>query len=95
MALRRRLRRIVLYGLSRGVSDVLLGVRALLLATILGPEAFGGWVLFRLATSYCGFARLGVNAGLEFHVARLSGPEGASAGLQFWRTASCYRSSVG
>jgi O-antigen/teichoic acid export membrane protein len=86
MALRSRLRKIFLYGLSRGTTDGLLALRGLLLASLLGPAAFGGWVLFRLATNYCGLARLGVNAGLEFHVSRIPGPKGLHSGLAFWRT---------
>jgi len=87
MAVSDRLRKILLYGLSRSATDGLLALRGLLLATLLGPTAFGGWVLFRLATNYCGFARLGVNSGLEFHVARSRGDAGAHLGTLFWGTA--------
>lgn len=60
-----RLRRIALYGASRGVTEGLLGTRGLVLAALLGPEAFGGWALFRLAMRYATSAGLGVNRGLE------------------------------
>lgn len=64
-----RLRRILLYGVSRGVTEGLLGGRGLLLATLLGPEVFGGWALFRLATQYSTFVAFGVHRGLEREVA--------------------------
>jgi O-antigen/teichoic acid export membrane protein len=60
-----RLRRILLYGTSRGVTEGLIGARGLLLATVLGPEAFGAWALFRLVMRYAPFAALGVYRGLE------------------------------
>ena len=94
MALRSRIRKILLYGLSRGTTDSLLALRGLLLAGILGPEAFGGWVLFRLATNYCGFARLGLNSGLEFHVSRASESERGIQGPLYWRTALGFVLSV-
>ncbi len=82
-----RLRQIVLYGLSRGSADILLAIRGLLLAAILGPVPFGGWILFRLATNYCGFAKLGVGSGLEFEVSRGSAPEKKREGPLYWGTA--------
>jgi O-antigen/teichoic acid export membrane protein len=64
-------RRIIYYGLSRGTADALMALRGLTVASLLGPAAFGGWTLFRLALRYSKFATLGVNRGLEFEVARL------------------------
>jgi O-antigen/teichoic acid export membrane protein len=65
-----RIRRIMIYGASRSVVEALLGVRTLLLAQLLGPAAFGGWTLFRIAARYALFGGLGVQRGLEFHVVR-------------------------
>lgn len=62
------LRRILLYVASKGTAEALLGLRGLALATVLGPEAFGGWALFRLACRYAGIGALGVHRGLEFEV---------------------------
>jgi O-antigen/teichoic acid export membrane protein len=59
------LRRILLYGTSRGLTEGLIGARGLLLATVLGPEAFGAWALFRLVMRYAPFAAVGVYRGLE------------------------------
>jgi O-antigen/teichoic acid export membrane protein len=60
-----RLRRVLLYGTSRGVTEGLTGARGLLLATLLGPEAFGAWAMFRLVMRYAPFAGLGIYGGLE------------------------------
>jgi O-antigen/teichoic acid export membrane protein len=87
---RSRLRKILLYGVSRGTTDALLALRGLVLASLLGPEAFGGWALFRLATRYGAFAGLGVHRGLEFEVAkgRSADDTGAtSVEVQFLHTA--------
>ncbi|MBA2566025.1 MAG: hypothetical protein H0V09_11480, partial [Gemmatimonadetes bacterium] len=65
----RKLRGIFFYGASRGVVEGLLGGRGLLLARLLGPEAFGRWALFRIAMNYAVFASLGVNRALEREVA--------------------------
>jgi O-antigen/teichoic acid export membrane protein len=73
------LRRIVLYGAARGATEVLLGVRGLLLASVLGPQAFGAWSLFRIASRYGAFAGLGINRGLEREVSRESWAAGAGA----------------
>lgn len=43
-----------------------MGARGLLLATLLGPESFGVWALFRLVMRYAPFAALGVYRGLEW-----------------------------
>ena len=47
-----------------------MGVRALVLAPLLGPAAFGVWALFRLGVRYAMFAALGVNRGLEREAVR-------------------------
>lgn len=75
------LARIMLYGVTRGTVEALLGVRGIILATVLGPEGFGGWALFRLAGRYAGLAALGVGRGLEYEVvrARSSGQAGGDA----------------
>jgi len=64
------LTRIAAYGASRGLTEGLLGLRGLILATLLGPAAFGGWVLFKLAVRYAGLAALGVYRGLEYETVR-------------------------
>ncbi len=45
--------------------EALLGLRGLVLATILGPEVFGVWALFRVIMGYCGSTGLGLLRGLE------------------------------
>jgi O-antigen/teichoic acid export membrane protein len=65
-----RLGRIVRYGLSRGLTEGLFGVRALLLAPLLGPAGVGVWTLFRLGLRYSVFVGLGVNRGLEREAVR-------------------------
>jgi O-antigen/teichoic acid export membrane protein len=62
------LRRIAAYGLSRGTTEVLLAVRSILLAALLGPAAFGNWALLRLGMRYSGLAGLGVFRGLELEL---------------------------
>lgn len=94
---RNRIRKIVLYGASRGTTDALLAVRGLLLASLLGPEAFGGWALFRLATRYGVFAGLGVHRGLEFEVAKVRSVDGsgeASVTAQYLHTAQGFALTV-
>ena len=81
------LRKIVLYCITKGASDGLLALRGIILASFLGPEAFGGWVLFRLATNYFGFAHLGVPRGLEFFTARANGSDEESEIVFYWRSA--------
>ncbi|HEX2529563.1 MAG TPA: oligosaccharide flippase family protein [Geminicoccus sp.] len=68
-----RLGRILVYGSSRSIVEAMLGVRGVLLASILGPEAFGIWALFRLTTIYGSFAGLGLLRGLELEVAKAWG----------------------
>lgn len=59
------LRRIALYGASRGITEGLLGVRGILLASLLGPAAFGAWSLLRLVQRYAGLPTFGLVRGLE------------------------------
>jgi O-antigen/teichoic acid export membrane protein len=61
------------------VTEGLLGLRGLLLARFLGPEPFGAWVLFRIASRYGLYASLGANRGLERELAQ--GRASARAGL--------------
>jgi O-antigen/teichoic acid export membrane protein len=53
----------------------LVGARGLLLATLLGPESFGVWALFRLMMRYAPFAALGVYRGLEREAVQDEQPE--------------------
>lgn len=72
------LQKILLYGMSRGTTEGLLGVRGLVLASLLGPTAFGAWSLFRLSMRYAAFAVLGVHRGLEVEVVQArADPQGA------------------
>lgn len=64
------LRRLVFYGSSRAVSLGLVSARGVLLASLLGPEKFGLWALFRIAMLYGSFPSLGVFRGLELEVAQ-------------------------
>jgi O-antigen/teichoic acid export membrane protein len=59
------LRRVAAYAISRGATEMLLAVRSVLLAALLGPAAFGSWALLRLGMRYSALAGLGVFRGLE------------------------------
>ncbi|HEU4524920.1 MAG TPA: oligosaccharide flippase family protein [Gemmatimonadales bacterium] len=59
------LRRVAGYSAMRGSAEALVGLRGILLATLLGPAAFGSWALLRLATRYAALAGLGMFRGLE------------------------------
>ena len=59
------LRRVAAYGLSRGTTEILVVLRSVLLAALLGPAAFGSWALLRMGMRYSGLAGLGVFRGLE------------------------------
>ena len=61
----RLLRRVAAYAVSRGASEGLLAVRGVLLATLLGPAAFGSWALLRLSTRYASLAGLSIFRGFE------------------------------
>ena len=65
-------RKLVFYGSSRSVSQGLVSARGVLLASLLGPESFGVWSLFRIAMLFGSFASLGVFRGLELVVAQAS-----------------------
>lgn len=64
------LRRVFMYGASRGVTEGMLTLRGIVLAALLGPAAFGAWSLFRLASRYLSIGGLGIHRGLEFEVIR-------------------------
>lgn len=74
----RTLRRIAGYGAARAVVEGILAVRGLVLAALLGPAAFGGWALMRLATGYASFATLGIHRGLELELTRSRGAPAAA-----------------
>jgi O-antigen/teichoic acid export membrane protein len=59
------LRKVAGYSAMRGSAEALVGLRGILLATILGPAAFGSWALLRLATRYAALAGVGISRGLE------------------------------
>jgi O-antigen/teichoic acid export membrane protein len=61
----RLLHRLAGYGLSRGATETMLGVRGVALALLLGPAAFGTWALLRLATRYAALVGFAVLRGLE------------------------------
>lgn len=83
-----RLGRIAIYGSSRSLVEALIGVRGILLAGVLGPQAFGVWALFRLILTYGNFAGLGLLRGLELEVAR-AGADRDDARRRAWgRTAA-------
>lgn len=66
----RQARRIVLYGMTSGIREGLLGLRGVLLAAVLGPSAFGVWTLFRIASRYLGIVELAVRGGLELEASQ-------------------------
>ncbi|MBA3318895.1 MAG: oligosaccharide flippase family protein [Gemmatimonadales bacterium] len=81
--LRRReglIRKVAGYSAIRGSAEALVGIRGILLAALLGPAAFGGWALLRLATRYAALAGLGVFRGLEVELLHPSGPEAETTG---------------
>jgi O-antigen/teichoic acid export membrane protein len=61
----RLLRKVAGYSAVRASTEGLLGLRGILLATLLGPAAFGSWALLRLGTRYAALAGMGVFRGLE------------------------------
>ncbi|SNS43436.1 lipopolysaccharide biosynthesis protein [Tropicimonas sediminicola] len=69
-------KRLIGYGAARGAVDALTSVRGIALASILGAESFGVWLLFRIFLRYLSFAGLGMQRGLEFSVASERDPEG-------------------
>ncbi len=64
----RLLRRVAAYSATRGITEGFLGIRSVLLASLLGPAGFGGWALLRLGARYAPFAGLGIYRGLELHL---------------------------
>ncbi len=62
------LQRVAAYSASRGVTEGLLGLRGIVLATVLGPAGFGAWALLRLSMRYGTFAALGVFRGMELEM---------------------------
>ncbi len=79
------IRRVAGYSAMRGVAEGLLGLRGILLATVLGPAAFGSWALLRLATKSAALGGLGVFRGLEVELlhsreGRDTGPSSRAAG---------------
>jgi O-antigen/teichoic acid export membrane protein len=60
------------YGVTRSASEGLLGLRGVALASLLGPELFGVWSLFRMALGYLGFVAQGLLRGMEVKVAATS-----------------------
>jgi O-antigen/teichoic acid export membrane protein len=66
----RLLRRLLGYALFRGTSEVMLAVRGVLLALLLGPAAFGTWALLRLVMRYSALVGLSVYRGLELELLR-------------------------
>ena len=62
------LRRVLVYGATRGTAEGLLALRGILLAAVLGPAAFGSWALVRLAMRYAALGGLGITRGLEFEL---------------------------
>ncbi len=89
------LQKILLYGMSRGTTEGLLGVRGLVLASVLGPSAFGAWSLFRLAMRYAAFAVLGVHRGLEVEVVQARATRDGHAAVDSVREESASRTTLG
>ncbi len=61
--------RLLGYGAVRVTVEALLSLRGVVLAQLVGAEAFGAWALFRLLLGYSVLAGLGVLRGLERMVA--------------------------
>jgi O-antigen/teichoic acid export membrane protein len=84
----RLIRKIAGYSAMRGSAEALLGLRGILLATLLGPAAFGSWALLRLGTRYAALAGLGIFRGLEVELLQApdrdeAGPRAGGAALGF------------
>jgi O-antigen/teichoic acid export membrane protein len=75
----RLLQRVAAYSAARGVIEGLFGIRSIVLATVLGPVAFGGWALLRLSMRYASLCGLGVFRGMELELMRTRGSEAGSA----------------
>ncbi len=72
----RLLQRVAAYSAARGVTEGLFGIRSIVLATLLGPVAFGGWALLRLSMRYASLAGLGVFRGMELELMRTRRSDG-------------------
>ncbi|MFL5459342.1 MAG: lipopolysaccharide biosynthesis protein [Gemmatimonadales bacterium] len=68
------------YALFRGTAEVMLAIRGVLLAVLLGPAAFGTWALLRLVMRYSSLIGLSVYRGLELELLRKKGGSPASPG---------------
>jgi O-antigen/teichoic acid export membrane protein len=64
----RLLQKMAGYAVSRGTTEVMLAIRGVLLALLLGPSAFGTWALLRLGMRYSSLAGLSVYRGLELEL---------------------------
>jgi O-antigen/teichoic acid export membrane protein len=67
------------YALFRGTTEVMLAIRGVLLAVLLGPAAFGIWALLRLIMRYSSLLGLSVYRGLELELLRRDGGSGERA----------------
>jgi O-antigen/teichoic acid export membrane protein len=72
---------VVAYAVSRGASEGLLALRGVLLATMLGPAAFGTWALLRLSTRYAALAGLAIFRGLEVELLHSKDSKSSSTAL--------------
>ena len=61
------------YALFRGTAEVMLAIRGVLLAVLLGPAAFGTWALLRLVMRYSSLVGFSVYRGLELELLRKKG----------------------
>jgi O-antigen/teichoic acid export membrane protein len=77
----RMLRRVAAYAVSRGASEGMLAVRGVLLATLLGPAAFGSWALLRLSTRYASLAGLSIFRGFEVELLQSKSSRASSTAL--------------
>ena len=68
------------YALFRGTAEVMLAIRGVLLAVLLGPAAFGTWALLRLVMRYSSLVGLSVYRGLELELLRKKGRSPAAPG---------------
>ena len=84
-----RWRQLAGYGSLRTVAEGLLGARGVLLALVVGPEAFGAWNLFRLTLQYSAFAEFGILHGLEREGVRAGagGADGSAEPIAWGRAA--------
>lgn len=86
--------RLALYGSSRSVVEGLLGVRGIVLASVLGPYGFGIWALFRLVLGYGAFVGLGLLRGMELEVAKARGEPQRDERASWGRSAAGFTLAV-